>query len=798
MHLMQVKLLSCKFFSLCFLLTTFLFLNSASVILAAETNTPVESQLSENYSESQVDTILAGLDDTQVRQMLIQELKKDAQQPEATSTKPGQKRLGSQIVVWLRSMGEESDDTANRLTELIAFLPKFFPDLISSFSKIKPEESSLNAFLYILLLIGTIGISLFAEILFARNMTKKYFSIDAKALPQMGGPGKLISGFARIIPEIIAMFIFILTSYILVSLFFDTSHGPVRLFFVSALMLVILIRITTLVSQLVYSPYVLEFRIIPITCDIARNLHKGFIFFVSYLFTTSLLAILTKALGAQTNTVMILQLLAATTLVAMSIFILLYFKKDISQYILQAGSGKGNTSWAKNAFASIWHIPAVAYLLVLLALLIYDFSQIEQQPTKGAFLLSFMIVPIWMIMNSIVQWVVTSTMKTLHLHQTEYEDDGKEVLEEELTRREEGQKLHVKVANFARILVTMMVALWLANLWDFYIPYLSELSGVFFDTLIILATALVFWQMLSGWIERKINSSIPEEEEVDEDSEWGGAGDRGRSYTLLPMIRKFIGSILVVMVTLTILSSMGVDIGPLLAGAGVLGLAIGFGAQKLVSDVFSGFFYLLDDAFRVGEYLDAGGVSGTVESITLRNVMLRHHRGMLQIVPHSDLGAVTNYMRGGMIVKFNLDFPYDANIDQIRKVIKKVGQAMLKDEELGKDFIQPVKSGGVREIANSVMTIRVKFTAEPGTHFVLRREAYKRITEALALKGIPYAHRKVIVDIPQPVLDTAAGAPNPDMTLEQAKQIIGAAGAAASATLQEEEEKAAAAAATKK
>lgn len=252
------------------------------------------------------------------------------------------------------------------------------------------------------------------------------------------------------------------------------------------------------------------------------------------------------------------------------------------------------------------------------------------------------------------------------------------------------------------------------------------------------------------------------------------------------------------MVTLTILSSMGVDIGPLLAGAGVLGLAIGFGAQKLVSDVFSGFFYLLDDAFRVGEYLDAGGVSGTVESITLRNVMLRHHRGMLQIVPHSDLGAVTNYMRGGMIVKFNLDFPYDANIDQIRKVIKKVGQAMLKDEEIGKDFIQPVKSGGVREIANSVMTIRVKFTAEPGTHFVLRREAYKRITEALALKGIPYAHRKVIVDIPQPVLNTAAGDPNPNMTQEQAKQVIGAAGAAASATLQEEEEKAAAAAATSK
>lgn len=238
------------------------------------------------------------------------------------------------------------------------------------------------------------------------------------------------------------------------------------------------------------------------------------------------------------------------------------------------------------------------------------------------------------------------------------------------------------------------------------------------------------------------------------------------------MVRKFIGSTLVVMVTMTVLSSMGVDIGPLLAGAGVVGLAIGFGAQKLVADMFSGFFYLVDDAFRVGEYLEAGAASGVVENITLRSLMLRHHRGMLQIVPHSELGSITNFMRGGIVVKFNLDFPYDADIDKIRKVIKKVGQTMLKDEEFGKDFIKPVKSQGVHEITNSVMTIRVKFTAQPGPHFVIRREAFKRITEALTVKGIHYAHKKVIVDIP--------AATTENLNPEQAK----AAGAAAMRTIE--------------
>ena len=180
----------------------------------------------------------------------------------------------------------------------------------------------------------------------------------------------------------------------------------------------------------------------------------------------------------------------------------------------------------------------------------------------------------------------------------------------------------------------------------------------------------------------------------------------------------------------------------------IIDLAIGFGAQKLVSDILSGFFFLLDDAFRVGEYIQAGSMKGTVETITLRNVLLRHHLGFLQVVPYSDLGAIINYMRGGIVIKLPLEFPYDTDIELVRKIIKRVGEAMVQDEEFGDDFLQPVKSQGVYEITNSVMVIRVKFTAKPGKQFLIRREAFRRITEALNAKGIYYAHRKVIVDFP--------------------------------------------------
>jgi small-conductance mechanosensitive channel len=309
------------------------------------------------------------------------------------------------------------------------------------------------------------------------------------------------------------------------------------------------------------------------------------------------------------------------------------------------------------------------------------------------------------------------------------------------------------------------------TLWGFEFPFAVNIVQAAFDILITLTLALFIWRIISKIIERKIAESMPEEEEeaVDDGGEFGSAKQLGRSYTLLPMIRKFIAITLLVMVALIVLSSIGVDIAPLLAGAGVVGLAVGFGAQKLVADVLSGVFYLLDDAFRVGEYIQAGSVKGAVENITLRNVMLRHHRGMLQIVPHSELGSITNFMRGGIVVKFNLEFPYDTDVEVVRKTIKKVGQAMLQDEELGPDFILPVKSQGVYEITNSVMVIRVKFTAKPGRQFLIRRDAYRRISEALAAKGIHYAHRKVIVEVPQAEEHT--------LTEEQVREAAGAAAA---------------------
>ena len=132
---------------------------------------------------------------------------------------------------------------------------------------------------------------------------------------------------------------------------------------------------------------------------------------------------------------------------------------------------------------------------------------------------------------------------------------------------------------------------------------------------------------------------------------WSPATDearrRARLRTLLPIVRNILFVVVLATRRADGAVALGVEIGPLLAGAGVVGVAIGFGAQTLVKDIISGMFFLLDDAFRVGEYIESGSIRGTVESFSLRSIKLRHHRGCLHTVPFGSLGEITNISATG-------------------------------------------------------------------------------------------------------------------------------------------------------
>jgi len=188
-----------------------------------------------------------------------------------------------------------------------------------------------------------------------------------------------------------------------------------------------------------------------------------------------------------------------------------------------------------------------------------------------------------------------------------------------------------------------------------------------------------------------------------------------------------------------------VNIGPLLAGAGVVGVAIGFGAQTLVRDILTGVFFILDDAFRVGEYIISGTYKGTVEAIGLRAVKLRHHRGSIYTVPFGELHAIQNMSRDWVIDKFSIGITYDSDIEKARKIIKKIGQTLAEDPAYAPHILEPLKMQGVEQFGDFAVEVRVKMKTRPGEQFVIRRKANAMIKQAFDENGIKFAFPTVNV-----------------------------------------------------
>ncbi|WP_170753590.1 mechanosensitive ion channel domain-containing protein [Ruegeria lacuscaerulensis] len=293
----------------------------------------------------------------------------------------------------------------------------------------------------------------------------------------------------------------------------------------------------------------------------------------------------------------------------------------------------------------------------------------------------------------------------------------------------------------------------------------------FLDVMVIMFIGYILFHFFRIWIDTKIAEEIDDGGAEAELGDEGGEGGQSRLATLLPLFRGAILAVVVVTIVLIALMELGINVSPLFAGAGVVGLAVGFGSQTLVRDIFSGAFFLMDDAFRKGEYIDIGDVKGTVEKISVRSFQLRHHLGALNTIPFGEIKVLTNYSRDWVIMKLPLRVTYDTDVEKVRKLIKKLGQQLLSDPVIGDNFIQPLKSQGVIEMQDSAMIIRVKFMTKPGDQWLVRKKVYQEIRELFAREGIRFAHREVTVRL----ADEKA---TEDLTPKQREAVTGAVQAA--------------------
>lgn len=216
----------------------------------------------------------------------------------------------------------------------------------------------------------------------------------------------------------------------------------------------------------------------------------------------------------------------------------------------------------------------------------------------------------------------------------------------------------------------------------------------------------------------------------------GKNGPSTRAQTMMPLIRNTALCIILVIATIVALANLGMNVTPLLAGAGVIGLAIGFGAQSLVSDLITGLFIIVEDSLAIGDYVEVGNHKGTVEAITIRTVALRDIDGIVHIVPFSEIKSVKNYSRELGFAIFRISIAHDMSIDDAIKAIRLVANEMRLDPTIQRDIWSPIEIQGVESFDSGNAVLRARFKTAPLKQFEISRMFNLRLKRYLDEHGL--------------------------------------------------------------
>lgn len=702
--------------------------------------------LSVPLSGTEIRGFVSRLSDVQVREMLLQQLDAQARQQAAVAAPE------TGFVHNFRGSLWRIRDGLLELGAAVPHVPTIGPMIVERLT----EGRDRGIGTLVLLAAGIFAAALAGEQLF-RHLFTGVKPAPAATAAAVSLTDRMCILALRLIADLLSIAVFAL---IAIAIFFVlyAGHEPVRAAFVALLWAILLPRMAAAVARFAVAPRLPELRLVHLGNDAARAIYRSSVVLVGII---SAAVLLDDVLVATAVTVDLRRLYATViSFVILSLIIMWIWRwrQPIRRSILEGdetASAGHQPSRVRQLVAANWHVFATCFIAG-----IWMMSTVQRlltnDPQTVPILVSLCILFAIPVADAALRAAVSAMLRVRQIEPLPAPAGGPAVpssADVATVPASHGRMSYraVLIRNLRLILIVIAVIV-LARVWDVDMQSVAArgmgetLAGSLLEIIIVLVLASAAW----GIVKTAIANAVPERDQAEAEGEIGGKG-RTRVETLLPLVGNFILVAIVVVTVLAVLSALGVAIGPLIAGAGVIGIAIGFGAQTLVRDVLSGIFFLIDDAFRTGEYIDTGGVKGMVEHISIRSLRLRHHRGPLHTIPFGEIHHLTNFSRDWAIEKLELRVPYDTDLEKVRKIIKSVGQELMEHPEHGPNFIQPLKSQGVNRMDDSAFIVRVKFMAKPGQQFVLRREIFRRIQQAFSEKGIHFAPRRVIVE-------TAAGA----------------------------------------
>lgn len=666
-----------------------------------------------------VETLLEVLKDDQARQALIEQL--EAAKGDAAASDPSgidAVRSGfSEILETVSGTVERFSGQIAQSADLVVRLPGITTD----FARRMAEEDNRDFWMSLLVMVGAVlAAALAAEWLAVRLLARPLRMMEAREAESSWFRSVYVVG--RLFLKIPPVLAFAGAAFGVLSSF---NPDPVpRLLLLTVINANLFVRIGTVTGLILLSPKVANLRLLPISDESATYLHiwlRRFLVTILYGYFSIEAAHL---LGLPGGAHQLLLKLLGFMVLAMVIVFILQNRDHVAETI--RGEAEGAAAVLRARVAASWHIFAILYAIagfLVWALAIRDGFTFLAQAT-------LVTVVIGIAARLLRAALARFTNRLFNLN-----DETKARFPLLETR---ANRYIPAIDRIGGGVIYLLAVLPILQAWGFDVfGWLASDTGRGFtgriaSIVFTLTVALVVWETISMLIERFLKNK-------------GSEADSQRLLTLLPLIRNFVRIALAVFATLIVLSELGIDIAPLLAGAGVVGLAIGFGAQTLVKDVITGIFMLVEDSIAVGDWVRISDQLGRIESMSIRTVRIRDIDGQVHTIPFGEITMVTNLNREFGIALMDIGVAYREDYDEVVKVLERVGQELYEDPDWNGDILSPLEVQGLQNLGDSAVEIRVRYRTKPVTQWKIRREFLRRVKKAFDAEGIeiPFPHQTI-------------------------------------------------------
>ena len=679
-------------------------------------------------SDKEIDDLVTTLQDPAARDKLIQQLKalKAAQAHQTQTVTPN--GLGAVLLAALsEQVGKISDAFVSTATAVLN-LPQGVAWVAQQASDPTVQDYWIEVTLKILVVLL---VSLAAEMLTARLLARAHRTLEARRADRLWL--RLSLTVVRLVLELIPIIVFAVVAHGIVLPATHPSYTT-RLVAIAIINANVLARGIVAVARALLSPKSAGLRLWPFGDETANYI----LIWVRRLTALSVygyfLAEAALLLGLPQPAYEILLRVIGLLVFAMIVVVIMQNRTAVKQWITGNGNGAA-LSGLRQRLADVWHILAIVYVFATYVVWALDI--------EGGFEFLLRATVLTLIVLGLRRLVTTALHRLV---------ERGFALSAELKARFPGLETRAnRYLPFLQMLLQGVIYLFtilaLLEIWGLHAfdwlasDFGRRILGSLVTIAVILLVALLLSEVVNEAVERLLARGRPR---------WRDAVQSARMRTLLPLLRNAFRVVLIVMVSLIVLSELGLNIAPLLAGAGVVGLAIGFGAQTLVKDVITGIFILAEDTIAVGDVVDLGGPTGVVEAMSIRSIRLRDLSGTVHTVPFSAVTTVKNMTKDYSYAVFEIGIAYSVPLSQAVGVVQEIGGELQKDRVYGRDIREPLEMLGISRFTDTSVFLRARMKTAPGRQWAVESAFNERLKRRFDELGIVRAFALAAAPVPTP------------------------------------------------